>query len=90
MTRADLADALQKILKDMSYLPVSRRECLDVVDALFDEMHKALLAGEDVYIYGFGRLSVKEAINPYPHATEKTYKKLYVKASQDFFEEETK
>ena len=58
ITRAALTkDELQNVLVDK--IGLSKRECREVVNAIFDEMCAALEAGETVKLEGFGRFQPK-------------------------------
>lgn len=51
-------DELQNLLFD--HLGLSKRECREIVNAIFEEMRVALEAGEIVKLEGFGRFQPKE------------------------------
>lgn len=51
-------DELQNLLFER--LGLSKRECRELVNALFEEMRAALEAGESVKLEGFGRFQPKE------------------------------
>ena len=58
ITRAALTkDELQNVLVDK--IGLSKRECREVVNAIFEEMCAALEAGETVKLEGFGRFQPK-------------------------------
>ena len=58
MLRAALTkDELQNVLVDRFGL--SKRECREMVNAIFEEMRAALEAGESVKLEGFGRFQPK-------------------------------
>ena len=50
-------EELQNLL--FAHLGLSKRECRDLVNALFEEMRAALEAGETVKLEGFGRFQPK-------------------------------
>lgn len=59
ITRAALTkDELQNVLVDK--IGLSKRECREVVNAIFEEMGAALEAGETVKLEGFGRFQPKQ------------------------------
>jgi integration host factor subunit alpha len=51
-------EELQNLLFD--HIGLSKRECRDMVNAIFEEMRVALEAGETVKLEGFGRFQPKE------------------------------
>ena len=51
-------EELQNLLFDR--IGLSKRECRDMVNAIFEEMRAALEAGETVKLEGFGRFQPKE------------------------------
>ena len=51
-------EELQNLLFD--HIGLSKRECRDMVNAVFEEMRVALEAGESVKLEGFGRFQPKE------------------------------
>lgn len=51
-------EELQNLLFD--HIGLSKRECRDMVNAIFEEMRAALEAGETVKLEGFGRFQPKE------------------------------
>jgi integration host factor subunit alpha len=59
ITRAALTkEELQNLLFD--HIGLSKRECREMVNAIFEEMRAALEAGESVKLEGFGRFQPKE------------------------------
>ena len=59
ITRAALTkEELQNLLFD--HIGLSKRECREMVNAIFEEMRVALEAGESVKLEGFGRFQPKE------------------------------
>ena len=59
ITRTALTkEELQNLLFDS--LGLSKRECREMVNAIFEEMRVALEAGESVKLEGFGRFQPKE------------------------------
>lgn len=56
--RALTKDELQNLLFD--HIGLSKRECREMVNAIFEEMRAALEAGEIVKLEGFGRFQPKE------------------------------
>ena len=51
-------EELQNLLFD--HIGLSKRECREMVNAIFEEMRAALEAGETVKLEGFGRFQPKE------------------------------
>ena len=51
-------EELQNLL--FEHIGLSKRECRDMVNAIFEEMRAALEAGETVKLEGFGRFQPKE------------------------------
>ena len=51
-------EELQNLLFD--HIGLSKRECREMVNAIFEEMRVALEAGESVKLEGFGRFQPKE------------------------------
>src|SRR5689334_17394508 len=51
-------EELQNLL--FEHIGLSKRECRDMVNAIFEEMRSALEAGESVKLEGFGRFQPKE------------------------------
>jgi integration host factor subunit alpha len=51
-------EELQNLLFD--HIGLSKRECRDMVNAIFEEMRAALEAGDTVKLEGFGRFQPKE------------------------------
>jgi integration host factor subunit alpha len=51
-------EELQNLL--FEHIGLSKRECRDMVNAIFEEMRSALEAGETVKLEGFGRFQPKE------------------------------
>jgi integration host factor subunit alpha len=59
ITRAALTkEELQNLL--FEHIGLSKRECREMVNAIFEEMRQALEAGEPVKLEGFGRFQPKE------------------------------
>ena len=54
LTRADLAETINR------KMGLSRAESLDLVEAVLDKMSKALEAGENVKISGFGTFVLRD------------------------------
>ncbi|WIW96494.1 integration host factor subunit alpha [Altererythrobacter rubellus] len=54
LTRADLAETINR------KMGLSRAESLDMVEAILEEMSKALEAGENVKISGFGTFVLRD------------------------------
>ena len=54
LTRADLADTINR------KMGLSRAESLDLVEAVLEKMSKALEAGENVKISGFGTFVLRD------------------------------
>lgn len=54
LTRADLAETINR------KMGLSRAETLDMVEAILEEMSKALEAGENVKISGFGTFVLRD------------------------------
>ena len=53
LTKADLADLL------FERLGLNKREAKDMVEAFFDRIQAALVAGDDVKISGFGNFTIR-------------------------------
>jgi integration host factor subunit alpha len=51
-------EELQNML--FRHMGLSKRECRDLINALFEEMRAALAAGESVKLEGFGRFQPKD------------------------------
>lgn len=58
MRAALTKEELQNLL--FEHIGLSKRECRDMVNAIFEEMRSALEAGECVKLEGFGRFQPKE------------------------------
>ena len=54
LTRADLAETINR------KMGLSRAESLDLVEAVLEKMSKALEAGENVKIFGFGTFVLRD------------------------------
>ena len=54
LTRADLAETINR------KMGLSRAESLDMVEAILEKMSKALEAGENVKISGFGKFFLRD------------------------------
>ena len=53
LTKAELADLL------FEHLGLNKRESKDMVEAFFDILHGALVAGHDVKLSGFGNFNIR-------------------------------
>ncbi len=53
LTKAELADLL------FERLGLNKRESKDMVEAFFDRIHAALVAGDDVKLSGFGNFTIR-------------------------------
>jgi integration host factor subunit alpha len=59
MLRATLTkEELQNLL--FEHMGLSKRECRDLVNTMFEEMRAALAAGESVKLEGFGRFQLRD------------------------------
>ena len=73
LTKAELADLL------FEHLGLNKRESKDMVEAFFDILHGALVAGHDVKLSGFGNFNIRRKA-PRPGRNPRTGEAIPIKA----------
>lgn len=75
LTKAELAELL------FERLGLNKRESKDMVEAFFDIVHGALVAGQDVKLSGFGNFQIRHKA-PRPGRNPRTGEAIPIKARQ--------
>ena len=75
LTKAELAELL------FDKLGLNKRESKDMVEAFFDSIQAALVAGEDVKLTGFGNFQIRHKA-PRPGRNPRTGETIPIKARQ--------
>jgi integration host factor subunit alpha len=75
LTKAELADLL------FERVGLNKRESKDMVEAFFDSIQAALVAGEDVKLTGFGNFQIRHKA-PRPGRNPRTGETIPIKARQ--------
>jgi integration host factor subunit alpha len=73
LTKADLAELL------FEHLGLNKRESKDMVEAFFDIVHAALVAGDDIKLSGFGNFNIRRKA-PRPGRNPRTGESIPIKA----------
>jgi integration host factor subunit alpha len=73
LTKAELAELL------FDRLGLNKRESKDMVEAFFDIVHGALVAGQDVKLSGFGNFNIRRKA-PRPGRNPRTGESIPIKA----------
>lgn len=73
LTKAELAELL------FERLGLNKRESKDMVDALFEIIHKSLVDGQDVKLSGFGNFQIRRKA-PRPGRNPRTGEAIPIKA----------
>lgn len=73
LTKADLADLL------FERIGLNKRESKDMVEAFFDQVHAALVSGQDVKLSGFGNFNIRRKA-PRPGRNPRTGEAIPIKA----------
>jgi integration host factor subunit alpha len=73
LTKAELSELL------FEHLGLNKRESKDMVEAFFDILHAALVAGQDVKLSGFGNFNLRRKA-PRPGRNPRTGEAIPIKA----------
>lgn len=73
LTKADLAELL------FEHLGLNKRESKDMVEAFFEIVHAALVAGDDIKLSGFGNFNIRRKA-PRPGRNPRTGESIPIKA----------
>ena len=73
LTKAELAEML------FDHLGLNKRESKDMVEAFFDNIHAALVTGNDVKLSGFGNFNIRRKA-PRPGRNPRTGEAIPIKA----------
>jgi integration host factor subunit alpha len=73
LTKADLAELL------FEHLGLNKRESKDMVEAFFDIVRAALVAGDDIKLSGFGNFNIRRKA-PRPGRNPRTGESIPIKA----------
>jgi integration host factor subunit alpha len=73
LTKAELSELL------FDHLGLNKRESKDMVEAFFDILHGALVAGDDVKLSGFGNFNIRRKA-PRPGRNPRTGEAIPIKA----------